>query len=96
MSRRTAAPSQPPALPVPVAPQPHPSPLPPAAGLYDPRFEHDACGVGFIARIDGKPTHQVLRLALESVANVTHRGAVGADARTGDGAGVLTLSLIHI
>ncbi|MGI8423763.1 MAG: glutamate synthase large subunit [Chloroflexota bacterium] len=59
-------------------------------GLYDPAFEHDACGVGFVARIDGQATHQVLRLALESVVNVTHRGATDADATTGDGAGVLT------
>src|SRR6266508_6187913 len=59
-------------------------------GLYDPAFEHDACGVGFVARIDGRPTHDVLQLALESVVNVTHRGAIDADAMTGDGAGVLT------
>ncbi len=59
-------------------------------GLYDPAFEHDACGVGFVARIDGQSTHEVLQLALESVVNVTHRGAVDADAKTGDGAGVLT------
>jgi len=69
-------------------PQPH---QPPAKiGLYDPAFEHDACGVGFVARIDGTPRHQVLELGLESVINVTHRGAVDADAKTGDGAGVLT------
>src|SRR6266540_7078090 len=59
-------------------------------GLYDPSTEHDACGVGFIARIDGEPSHRVLELGLESVINVTHRGAVDADAKTGDGAGVLT------
>ncbi len=59
-------------------------------GLYDPAFEHDACGVGFVARLDGKSSHEVLQLALESVVNVTHRGAVGADSKTGDGAGVLT------
>ncbi|HEU5315289.1 MAG TPA: glutamate synthase large subunit [Chloroflexota bacterium] len=59
-------------------------------GLYDPAFEHDACGVGFVARIDGQATHGVLELALESVVNVTHRGAIDADAMTGDGAGVLT------
>jgi glutamate synthase (ferredoxin) len=59
-------------------------------GLYDPAFEHDACGVGFVARIDGQATHEVLRLALEAVVNVTHRGAIDADAKTGDGAGVLT------
>ena len=59
-------------------------------GLYDPAFEHDACGVGFVARLDGKSSHEVLQLALESVVNVTHRGAVGADSKTGDGAGILT------
>ncbi|MGH2370953.1 MAG: glutamate synthase subunit alpha, partial [Chloroflexota bacterium] len=64
--------------------------LPQPAGLYHPAFEHDACGVGFVARISGEPSHGVLELGLESVVNVTHRGAVGADAKTGDGAGVLT------
>jgi glutamate synthase (ferredoxin) len=59
-------------------------------GLYDPAFEHDACGVGFVAQINGERSHRVLQLGLESVVNVTHRGAVDADAKTGDGAGVLT------
>lgn len=58
--------------------------------LYDPRFEHDACGMGFIARIDGKKTNRVLKLAIKGVCNVTHRGAVDADEQTGDGAGILT------
>src|SRR5919204_3669962 len=58
--------------------------------LYDPRFEHDACGTGFVARVDGRPGHDIVELALESVVNLTHRGAVDADAKTGDGAGVLT------
>ncbi|MBI2873112.1 MAG: glutamate synthase large subunit [Chloroflexi bacterium] len=58
--------------------------------LYDPQFEHDACGVGFVADISGHRSHAILEKALTSVANVTHRGAVSADARTGDGAGVLT------
>ncbi|HEV2125926.1 MAG TPA: glutamate synthase central domain-containing protein, partial [Chloroflexota bacterium] len=52
--------------------------------------EHDACGVGFVAQINGERSHRVLQLGLESVVNVTHRGAVDADAKTGDGAGVLT------
>src|SRR5437660_1747925 len=64
--------------------------LPAREGLYDPAFEHDACGVGFVAKIDGAASHRVLDLALEAVVNVTHRGAVDADAKTGDGAGVLT------
>ncbi|MBI3980006.1 MAG: glutamate synthase large subunit [Chloroflexi bacterium] len=58
--------------------------------LYDPAFEHDACGVGFVADLAGRPDHAILTRALTAVANLTHRGAVAADARTGDGAGVLT------
>jgi glutamate synthase domain-containing protein 1 len=58
-------------------------------GLYDPRFEHDSCGVGFVATTAGR-SHMVLQRALEAVANLTHRGAVSADGKTGDGAGVLT------
>ena len=58
--------------------------------LYDPRFEHDACGVGFVADINGNKSRHVLDKALEAVVNLTHRGAVSADAKTGDGAGVLT------
>jgi glutamate synthase domain-containing protein 2/glutamate synthase domain-containing protein 1/glutamate synthase domain-containing protein 3 len=60
-----------------------------AVGLYDPRFEHDACGVAFVARLDGAPSHETLRRALEALANLEHRGAAGADASTGDGAGIL-------
>ena len=58
--------------------------------LYNPRFEHDSCGVGFVADISGEKSRRVLDRALEAVVNVTHRGAVSADAKTGDGAGVLT------
>ena len=58
-------------------------------GLYDARFEHDSCGVGFVATTAGR-SHAVLERALEAVANLTHRGAVSADGKTGDGAGVLT------
>ena len=65
--------------------------LPPeAAGLYDPRFEHDACGVAMVARLDNRPTHQVVQRALEALDNLEHRGAEGADVKTGDGAGILT------
>jgi glutamate synthase domain-containing protein 2/glutamate synthase domain-containing protein 1/glutamate synthase domain-containing protein 3 len=60
-----------------------------ASGLYDPRFEHDACGVAFIARLDDEPTHEVVDLGLTALANLEHRGAAGADPRTGDGAGML-------
>src|SRR6476620_4145748 len=60
-----------------------------AVGLYDPKFEHDACGVAFVARLDGTPSHETLRRALTALANLEHRGAAGADASTGDGAGIL-------
>ena len=58
--------------------------------LYDTRYEHDSCGVGFIADISGNKSHNILELAIEAVVNLTHRGAVDADAKTGDGAGILT------
>ncbi len=63
---------------------------PPAQGLYDPQFEHDACGVGFVASIHGQASYQILHKALSCVCNLQHRGAVDADSKTGDGAGVLT------
>jgi glutamate synthase (NADPH/NADH) large chain/glutamate synthase (ferredoxin) len=63
--------------------------LPQAEGLYDPRYEHDACGVALVARLDNKPTHEVVEKGLRAVENLEHRGATGADARTGDGAGML-------
>ena len=59
-------------------------------GLYHPASEHDACGTGFVASIDGKASHQIVQWGVQCVCNVTHRGAVSADAKTGDGAGVLT------
>src|SRR5476649_1487755 len=62
---------------------------PKAVGLYDPRFEHDACGVGMVARLDNKPTHEVVSRAITALENLEHRGASGADPRTGDGAGIL-------
>ena len=58
-------------------------------GLYDPRFEHDACGVGLVANIKGVKSHDILRQGLEILCNLEHRGAKGADPETGDGAGVL-------
>ncbi len=57
--------------------------------LFDPREEHDACGVGFIARLDGRPEHQVIRDALHSLTRLAHRGSRGRDGKTGDGAGLL-------
>ena len=66
------------------------APSQPGPTLYDPRFEHDGCGIGFVARTSGEPGHDVLERALEALRNLAHRGAVAADGRTGDGAGVLT------
>src|SRR4051794_24533882 len=60
-----------------------------AQGLYDPAFEHDACGVAFVARLDAMPTHEAVSRALTALENLEHRGAAGADADTGDGAGIL-------
>src|SRR5580700_1682568 len=59
-------------------------------GLYDPAFEHDACGVGMVASIKGLRSNSILRKALTCVCSLIHRGAMDADAKTGDGAGVLT------
>jgi glutamate synthase (NADPH/NADH) large chain len=63
--------------------------LPAAQGLYDPRFEHDACGLGFVATLKRSATHDVVKQALEILVNLTHRGAAGCDPCTGDGAGIL-------
>jgi glutamate synthase (NADPH) large chain len=60
------------------------------AGLYDPRFEHDACGVGFVADLSGRGGHDVVARALRVLCNLEHRGAKGGDPGTGDGAGILT------
>ncbi|MBI3090019.1 MAG: glutamate synthase large subunit [Candidatus Tectomicrobia bacterium] len=60
------------------------------APLYNPAHEHAACGVGFVAHISGRPSHDIVAQAVQAVENLTHRGAVSADAKTGDGAGVLT------
>ncbi len=59
-------------------------------GLYDPEFEHDACGVGFVAHLKGQPSHNIVNKGLELLANLEHRGAVGAEKNSGDGAGILT------
>ncbi len=58
-------------------------------GLYDPANEHDACGVAFVARLDGQPTRKTVERAIEALNNLEHRGAEGADPNTGDGAGIL-------
>ena len=63
--------------------------LPIQQGLYDPRQERDACGVGFVAHLKGKQSHGIIRQGLQILENLTHRGAVGADPLAGDGAGIL-------
>ena len=63
--------------------------VPAAAGLYDPRDEHDACGVGFVASIKGRRSHAIVERGLQVLINLQHRGACGCEANTGDGAGIL-------
>src|SRR5213080_3076486 len=65
------------------------SALPPKQGLYDPQFEHDACGVGFVVDIAGRKSNDIVRRSLQVLVNLQHRGAKGCEANTGDGAGVL-------
>lgn len=62
---------------------------PAAVGLYDPEFEHDACGVAFVATLSGPPTHTIVEQGLRALERLDHRGAVGAEKNTGDGAGIL-------
>src|SRR6201995_1615555 len=66
-----------------------PMSLPPKQGLYDPRNEHDSCGVGFVANIKGTKSHEIIGQGLQLLINLDHRGAVGADPLGGDGAGIL-------
>ena len=63
--------------------------LPGRQGLYDPQFEHDACGIGFVANIKGVASHRIVEQGVEVLVNLTHRGACGCDPDTGDGAGLL-------
>lgn len=63
--------------------------LPKAQGLYNPENEHDNCGIGFVAHIKGKPSHDIVKRGLEVLENMDHRGATSADNSTGDGAGIL-------
>ena len=58
------------------------------AGIYNPQMEHDNCGVGFVAAVDGKPSRAVVSAAIEALQSIWHRGAVDADGMTGDGAGI--------
>lgn len=61
-----------------------------SVGLYNPRYEHDGCGVGFVANVDGTRTHEIIEKGIEVLVNLLHRGAAGEDPETGDGAGILT------
>ena len=63
---------------------------PVVGGLYDPRYEHDACGVAFVATLRGTPGRDIVDAGLTALLNLDHRGAVGAEADSGDGAGILT------
>src|SRR6516225_9313723 len=63
--------------------------LPESQGLYDPRNEHDSCGIGFVANIKGRKSHDIVARGLQILVNLDHRGAVGADPLVGDGAGCL-------
>ncbi|MCX5706944.1 MAG: glutamate synthase large subunit, partial [Candidatus Omnitrophica bacterium] len=63
--------------------------LPEKQGLYDPQFEHDSCGVGFVCNIKGKKSNEIIQQGLEVLSRLAHRGATGADPKTGDGAGIL-------
>ncbi|MBY9081276.1 glutamate synthase large subunit [Paenibacillus sp. HN-1] len=63
--------------------------LPPKQGLYDPQFEKDACGMGFVAHIKGKPSHEIVSNALTMLINMEHRGGQGSEPNSGDGAGIM-------
>ncbi len=65
------------------------APQVPATGLYDPRFEHDACGVALVADLHGRRTHTLVRQAISALEHLAHRGATGSEEDSGDGAGIL-------
>src|SRR5260221_4820978 len=68
--------------------------MPPAQGLYRPEHEHDACGIGFVASIEGQKSHDIVLKGIQVLINLTHRGACGCDPETGDGAGI-TIQIPH-
>ncbi|MBU6410737.1 MAG: glutamate synthase subunit alpha, partial [Verrucomicrobia bacterium] len=70
-------------------PAPIPKSAPPKQGLYDPQFEHEACGVGFLVHVKGQKSHGIIADALRILLNLDHRGACGCEPNTGDGAGIL-------
>ncbi|GAK59263.1 glutamate synthase (Ferredoxin) [Candidatus Vecturithrix granuli] len=59
-------------------------------GLYDPAYEHESCGVGFVVNVKGRKSHEIVRNGIQTLVNLSHRGAAGCDPETGDGAGILT------
>ena len=71
------------------------SSIPCKQGLYEPAFEHDSCGIGFVVNIKGKASHQIVEQALTVLQNLDHRGACGCEENTGDGAGIL-LQIPHV
>ena len=83
--RRTPSPASAPPRTAP----PRTVPLPPTGGLYDPRFEHDACGVALVADLHGRPSHTLVRQAISALEHLAHRGATGSEEDSGDGAGIL-------
>ena len=62
--------------------------FPSKQGLYDPRFEHDACGIGFVVNIKGEKSNRIVREALSALKNLSHRGGLGSEPTSGDGAGI--------
>ena len=72
------------------------SAVPPAHGLYDPRFEHDSCGVSFVVHIQGVASHRIVQTGLGALCSMEHRGATGAEPDTGDGAGILQIGRAHV
>src|SRR5205809_5385574 len=69
--------------------------FPQKQGLYDPRYEHDACGTGFVVDIEGRKSHDIVQKAIQVLLNLEHRGACGSEKNTGDGAGIL-LQIPHL
>ena len=63
--------------------------IPSAQGLYDPRFEHDSCGVNFVCNLRGEASHEIVQMGIDALCTLQHRGAIGAEKNTGDGAGIL-------
>src|SRR5262249_58344922 len=68
---------------------PAPPTGPPAQGLYDPAYEHDSCGVAFVADVTGRRSHEVVEQGLKALCRMDHRGARGTEPNTGDGAGIM-------